>query len=312
MTNAAGFSRARRGGAATAGDVHARRRGQIAVMAAALAWSTAGPLQRLLEVDSATQVAGRALFAMIALAAYVTFVERAPLVGACRGIGRWGLAFAACAAAASGAFIVALNHTTVANVLFIQAASPVIAAVLAWAFLGERCAPRMWVAIALALVGVTVMIGAPGGGSLFGDLIAVVMMLAFSVGLVITRYRRDISMAPGTAIAQVMLVVVAAPLSSPGSVDAGDWLVLVLLGFFQIGLGLALLTIGARLLPAAEVAVITLLEVVLGPLWVWLAFREEPGTGAIVGGMIVMVAVAIQAMGGLGARRRSASTPATD
>jgi len=170
----------------------------------------------------------------------------------------------------------------------------------------------MWVAIALALVGVTVMIGAPGGGSLFGDLIAVVMMLAFSVGLVITRYRRDISMAPGTAIAQVMLVVVAAPLSSPGSVDAGDWLVLFLLGFFQIGLGLALLTIGARLLPAAEVAVITLLEVVLGPLWVWLAFREEPGTGAIVGGMIVMVAVAIQAMGGLGARRRSASTPATD
>jgi drug/metabolite transporter (DMT)-like permease len=296
----------------TTADAQARRRGQVAVVAAAVAWSSAGPLQRLLEVDSATQVAGRALFAMFALLAYVGLVERTPLVGAVRGMGRWGLAFAGCTALASGAFIVALNHTTVANVLFIQAAAPVVAAVLAWAFLGERVAPRTWAAIVLALAGVTVMIGAPGGGSLFGDTIAVVMMLAFSVGIVITRHRRDISMAPGTAVAQLVLVVVAAPLASPGSVDAGDWFVLVILGFFQIGLGLALLTIGARLLPAAEVAVITLLEVVLGPLWVWLAFREEPGAGTLVGGLIVMVAVAVQAAGGRDARRRAASKPVVD
>jgi drug/metabolite transporter (DMT)-like permease len=296
----------------TTADAHARRRGQVAVVAAAVAWSSAGPLQRLLEVDSATQIAGRALFAMVALFAYVGLVERTPLVGAVRGMGRWGLAFAGCTALASGAFIVALNHTTVANVLFIQAAAPVVAAVLAWALLGERVAPRTWAAIVLALVGVTVMIGAPGGGSLFGDTIAVVMMLAFSVGIVITRHRRDISMAPGTAVAQLVLVVVAAPLASPGSVDAGDWFVLGILGVFQIGLGLALLTIGARLLPAADVAVITLLEVVLGPLWVWLAFREEPGAGAIVGGLIVMVAVAVQAAGGRDARRRAASEPVVD
>jgi drug/metabolite transporter (DMT)-like permease len=299
-------------GAVTTADAQARRRGQVAVVAAAVAWSSAGPLQRLLEVDSATQVAGRALFAMFALLAYVGLVERTPLVGAVRGMGRWGLAFAGCTALASGAFIVALNHTTVANVLFIQAAAPVVAAVLAWAFLGERVAPRTWAAIVLALAGVTVMIGAPGGGSLFGDTIAVVMMLAFSVGIVITRHRRDISMAPGTAVAQLVLVVVAAPLASPGSVDAGDWFVLVILGFFQIGLGLALLTIGARLLPAAEVAVITLLEVVLGPLWVWLAFREEPGAGTLVGGLIVMVAVAVQAAVGRDARRRAASKPVVD
>jgi drug/metabolite transporter (DMT)-like permease len=296
----------------TTAEAYARRRGQVAMVAAAVAWSSAGPLQRLLEVDSATQVAGRALFAMVALFAYVGLVERTPLVGAVRGMGRWGLAFAGCTALASGAFIVALNHTTVANVLFIQAAAPVVAAVLAWAFLGERVAPRTWAAIVLALAGVTVMIGAPGGGSLFGDTIAVVMMLAFSVGIVITRHRRDISMAPGTAVAQLVLVIVAAPLASPGSVDAGDWSVLFVLGFFQIGLGLALLTIGARLLPAAEVAVITLLEVVLGPLWVWLAFREEPGTGTIFGGLIVMVAVAVQAAGGRDARRRTASEPVVD
>ena len=72
---------------------------------------------------------------------------------------------------------------------------------------------------------------------------------------------------------------------------------IVALGVGQMGLGLAFLTMGARLIPAAEVALITLLEVVLGPLWVWLAFSERPSTTTLIGGAIVMAAVALQARG---------------
>jgi drug/metabolite transporter (DMT)-like permease len=64
-----------------------------------------------------------------------------------------------------------------------------------------------------------------------------------------------------------------------------------------MGLGLALLTVGARLIPPAEVAVISLLEVVLGPLWVWLAYGERPTTATLAGGIVVVVAVVIQAVG---------------
>ncbi len=129
-------------------------RGQIAVALAAVVWSTAGVLQRQLSsVSVATQVAGRALFAAIAVAAYVAVVERGRVVEACRSIGRAGVGFAACVAVASGAFIVALNHASVAQVLFIQAIAPVLAARLGLVLLGERVSARTAVAMTVALLG---------------------------------------------------------------------------------------------------------------------------------------------------------------
>jgi drug/metabolite transporter (DMT)-like permease len=264
---------------------------------AAVAWSTAGILQRELTMDTATQVAGRALFAMLTLFGYLVVVERGGLVAAVRAIGRDGVAVAACMAIASGTFIVALNHTSVAHVLFIQAAAPVAAALLARAFIGEPITARTWVAMLVAMGGVGLMIGSPSGGDLPGDLLALVMMFAFAVAIVITRHRRDISMAPATCLAQFMLLIVAAPFASPSQIGPRDLLLLVALGAFQMGLGLVLFTVGARLLPASEVAMITLLEVVLGPLWVWVFLSEKPDTATLIGGAIVIAAVVVQATG---------------
>jgi drug/metabolite transporter (DMT)-like permease len=123
------------------------------------------------------------------------------------------------------------------------------------------------------------------------------MALAFAVSIVISRHRRDVSMLPATALAQVFLVVVFLPFAAPGGMPGDDVLSLAALGAGQIGLGLAFLTVGARLIPAAQVALITLLEVVLGPLWVWLAIDEQPTTATLVGGAIVVVGVVIQAVG---------------
>src|SRR6187551_2469158 len=114
-----------------------RRRGQIYVALAAVAWSTAGVLQRQLTLDTPTQVSGRALFAGFALLGYVAVVERGRVVEAFRSIGVAGLAVALCVATASGSFIAALNHDSVARVLFILAVAPVLAALLAWLTLGE-------------------------------------------------------------------------------------------------------------------------------------------------------------------------------
>ena len=87
---------------------------------AAIAWSTAGLFQRELTVDLATQLAGRALFAMLGIGVFVAFTERGRVIASFRAIGRAGLAVAALMAASSGAFIAALNYTSVANVLFMQ------------------------------------------------------------------------------------------------------------------------------------------------------------------------------------------------
>jgi drug/metabolite transporter (DMT)-like permease len=274
-----------------------RRRGQVYVALAAVAWSTAGLLQRQLSLDIATQVAGRALFAAVALLLYVAIAERGRVVQAWRSIGLAGVGLALCLAVAAGAFLAALNHTTVARVLFIQAISPVLAALLARVLLGEPVGGRTAIALAIALGGVTLMLGAPGGGDMTGDALALLMSLAFALALVITRHRRDVSMAPATCLSQVLLLVAFAPFATADEIGGGDAAALALLGGGQIGLGLVLLTIGARLIPAAQVGLITLLEVVLGPLWVWLALSERPDTATLAGGAVVIAAILIQTSG---------------
>ncbi len=272
------------------------RKGQIYVALAAIAWSTAGVLQRQLSLDTATQVAGRALFALVALVLFVAVAERGRVLTAYRSTGLAGIGLAACIAGASGGFIAALNHTTVARVLFILAMAPVLAALLGWIFLGERVTARSALAMGVALAGVTVMLGAPGDGDLAGDLLSLGTVLAFSLSLIITRRRRDISMAPATCLSQLMLLVLFAPFASPADIGGRDAWALALLGVGQIGLGLALLMVGARLIPAVQVALITLLEVVLGPIWVWLAYTEQPGAATLAGGAIVVVAIVIQTL----------------
>jgi drug/metabolite transporter (DMT)-like permease len=274
-----------------------RRRGQVYIALAALAWSSAGVLQRELSVGTATQVAGRAVFASLALLAFVVVSGRRGLVRPFADMGMAGVAVACCTAVASGTFIVALNHTTVANVLFMQAVAPIAAALIAWVALRESVSRRTAVAMALALGGVGLMVGGPGASPGLGVALSVVMTVAFALAVVITRHRREVSMAPAICLSQVLVLAVAGPFAHPSTFDAHDLTLVALLGVGQMGLGLAFFTVGARLLPAAEVALITLLEVVLGPLWVWIALSERPSTATLAGGAVVVAAVVLQAGG---------------
>jgi drug/metabolite transporter (DMT)-like permease len=283
--------------AAVALESRRRRRGQIYVALAAVAWSSAGVLQRQLTLDTPTQVFGRAAFACAALLAYVALVERGRVVRGFRSVGLAGVGVAVCVAIASAGFITALNHTSVARVLFILAIAPVLAALLARVTLGEPITRRTAGAMALALAGVTVMLGAPGEGSLVGDGLSFVVALAFAVSIVITRWRHDVSMAPAACLSQAILVVCLLPFASPGEIGGEDIFWVAALGIGQIGLGFALLSVGARLIPAAQVALITLLETVLGPLWVWLTLDERASAQTLVGGAIVLVAIVIQTRG---------------
>ena len=270
------------------------RRGRTYVALAAVAWSTAGLFQRELSVSTATQVAGRALFAAAGLAVYVLAAERGGTWRAFRAIGRHGLVVVGLLALSSASFLVALNHASVANVLFMQALAPILAAAHGTA-IGDPVSRRTWLAMAIAVAGVAVMVGGPGAPSLLGQGLSLVMTTSFAATLVITRHRRDVSMAPATFLSQVLVLAAALPFVSTAAVGVLDLGLLATLGVCQIGLGFVFLTIGARLIPAGEVALITLLEIVLGPLWVWAFLAEHPSTATLVGGLVVLGAVVLEA-----------------
>jgi len=270
------------------------QRGRMFVALAAVAWSSAGLFQRELSVSTATQVAGRAVFAAVGLFAYVAFSERGGVVQAFRAIGRGGIAIVVLLALSSGSFLVALNHASVANVLFFQALAPILAAALGL-LIGDPVRRMTWVAMAVAVGGVAVMVGGPGRPSLLGQGLSLVVTVSFAATLVITRHRRDVSMAPATCLSQLLVLAIAAPFAAPGAAGPLDVTLLAALGITQIGLGFVFLTIGGRLIPAGEVALITLLEIVLGPLWVWAFLSEQPSTATLVGGAIVLGAVLLEA-----------------
>src|SRR5205823_3408364 len=156
-----------------------QRRGRVFVALAAIAWSTAGLLQRELTVGTATQLAGRAFFALFGVLAYVVVSEKGQVVQAFRAIGRGGLAVAALMAVSSASFIVALNHTSVANVLFVLAIGPVLAAALG-TLVGERVPAKTWLAIGIALGGIALMVGGPDRPSFVGASLSLLCAASFA------------------------------------------------------------------------------------------------------------------------------------
>jgi drug/metabolite transporter (DMT)-like permease len=271
------------------------RRGQAYALCAALAWSTGGILQRQVSAGAADQIVGRAAFAFVAVIAYLAPGKEVRPHAAFRSVANpAGVAVAAGIAVASASFIVALNHTSIAHVLVIQATTPILAGLFAfWALREPLSAPTL-AAMALAIIGIGMMVGIPSGGSALGDLMAVISPLAFAIVIVVARRHRHVSMAPATALAQVMLVVFGLPFIHASHVHAGDLGWLALLGLGQQGFGLVFFTMGARLIPAAAMGLILLLESVLGVAWGWLGTSERPNVTTIVGGLMVIAAVAIK------------------
>lgn len=269
------------------------RRGRTYVALAAVAWSTAGLLQRELTVGVATQLAGRAVFATIGVGAYVVAVERRRAWHAFFAIGWAGLAVTGLLAVSSGFFFIALNYASVANVLFMQALAPLIAAALG-TFLGESVSRRTWIAMFVAIGGVALMVGGPGRPTALGLALSSVTSVTFAATIVLTRHRREVSMAPAMCLSQLAVLALAAPFVHPAQAGSEDYVLLATLGVAQIGLGFIFLTVGARLIPAGEVALITLLEIVLGPLWVWIFLGERPATLTLLGGGVVLAAVLLQ------------------
>lgn len=268
------------------------RLGVVLVTASAIAWSTAGFFTRVLALDPWTMLAWRGLFGAIGIALAFLALERRRPWKAVQRMGLPGIMFAVVSAVGMVCFIVALKLTTVAHVSVIYAAVPLVAAALGWVFLREVPSRSALVASMFALTGVLVMVGFGREGSLSGDLLAVAMTACMAGMVIISRRFRDIPTMPAACLSALLSGIVCWPLGAPLAVSGHDLLILALFGLVNSAVGLALFTIGAKLLPAVETALIGSLDSPLAPLWVWIAFDETPSVNTMIGAMIVFVAVA--------------------
>jgi drug/metabolite transporter (DMT)-like permease len=207
-------------------------------------------------------------------------------------------------------FLTALRHTTVAHVAVIYATVPFIAAAIGWFALREKPTAGAVVSSLIALAGVGFMVGFGREGALGGDLLALGMTFSMAVAMVVARRFPDMPLLPAAGLAALLSGLVSLPFGHPLSVSGHDVLLLMLFGLTTFAVGLPLFTLGARLLPAIETALIGSLDAPLAPLWVWLVFGETPGENTLIGSAIVFVAVAIHLILSGSARVRPASTAA--
>lgn len=270
------------------------RTGVILIAAAAVIWSTGGLLGRMVETEPATKLFLRSGFACLALFIYVAIRHRGKVIEAFRDLGWAGIIVACCFATASSCFIFALEYTTVANILFIQAAAPVFAGLLGWVLMREPVGLRTWICMAAVLGGIGIMmLESLEGSGLSGNLLSIVMMMGFSSAIVVTRRHREIRMAPATCLATLIAACVAFPMADPSTLSTQDIGIMALFGAGQMAFGLVMFTAGTRLIPAAEAGLISNLEPVLAPVWVWLAFWEMPSDYTIIGGLLVLCTLVI-------------------
>ena len=196
-------------------------------------------------------------------------------------------------------FVIAIENTKVANVLVILAAGPLFAGLLSVLFLRERVAGPTWAAIAAGIVGVAIVVsGGIQAGTALGDFCAVITALSLAVGFTVIRRVKVHNM-----ISAMLAAPFAQPLIGAGSPEGTQFILILIMGLIVLPVSFGLITLGPRTVPAPEVALLMLVETVLGPFWVWWVIDERPDAQTFIGGAVVLGAITLHAFWRLSRRR---------
>ncbi|MFN2645617.1 MAG: DMT family transporter [Burkholderiales bacterium] len=269
-----------------------RAAGLALMTVAPVLWSTAGVVTRHVEKASAFElVFWRSLFAFV-------FVGLALLLTRRNGarMGRPGVLSGVLWAVMFTAFMIALTLTSTANALVVMSLSPLLTTIIASAVLRDPVPTGTWVSAAAAALGIAWMFAADlhahSARDLSGMLVAGAIPVAAAINVVTLRAAAaTLDLRPAVMLGGAISCLIALPLALPLQATPKDIALLAFLGVFQLGLPCVLVVLASRVLLAPEIALIGLLEVVLGPLWAWLGAGELPARATLTGGAIVLAAL---------------------
>jgi len=192
-------------------------------------------------------------------------------------------------------YVFAMYNTTVANTNFIIQTQTIFLALFGYLFLKEKISKLTLVSIILAISGIILMIGTSlSPGQMSGNIAAFIMPISFAILILIVRKYPTVDMVPLQLIAGIFAMLIGYLVAGKIMISFYDIFLGFLAGFFQLGFGFILITIGARRTPSALVGIIMLTEAVLGPMWAWIFINEQPPLMVLIGGSVVIIAVLLQ------------------
>ena len=192
-------------------------------------------------------------------------------------------------------FVFAMMNTSVANVVFIISTQTMFLAVLGYFYLREKISLIGLLSIILAMTGITVMIGdSISSGTLFGNIVALVIPISFSILVMIVRKNSNLDLVPAIWYASILSFLYAAIMVESFNFSNNDIFMGFLLGVPQLALGFICITIGSRTTASATVGLLMLMETLCGPLWVWLFLNEIPPISVFIGGAVIISAIILK------------------
>lgn len=256
-------------------------------------------LIRLISMDTMSVVFWRSFLTGSVVLIGLFVVHGRGVVAQTRAIGRHGLLYAMLLSVTAICFVISIRLTSVANTVFILATMPVFAAIFSRVWLGELISRRMVLTMLAVVIGIALIaLGSTTNeaSSLLGDLFALCIAIAFGLAITVARKARGVSLIPAVPISFLGSAALVLPFADPFSFTGFDPLYILLLGGLFIPMSMTLLVIGPRYIPSPEVALMILLESVLAPLLVWFVLGEYPGQWTLIGGAIVLSAMALSNM----------------
>ncbi len=286
-------------------------RGLLITTSAVLILSPDALLVKLMHCDPWTMLFWRSLISGTAILGALLLCYRSNFLKVIHQTGRYGFLSSLVTSIGSLLFVCALYRTTAANTLVILAATPLFAALSGRIFIGERIARHTKIAIATALGGIVIIFaGSLSLDDLSGSLMALSASALWGTNLVVLRQARQRNMIPAVGTGALLVIPLTLLLgAAPASVSSHDLQLLLVQGTLVLPLSFALITRGARKLPAAEISLVLLLETLLGPLWVWLLVGEVPATATLTAGTLVLATLILHSL--ISLRRRVPPLPST-
>ena len=277
-----------------------RRKAVLLLIFAAVLWSTSGVFIKSLTWQPLSILAGRGMFTSIV---FLLYMRRLP-----RNISRWTLLAAVGSIATQFLFVTSTKLTTAANSIFLQYTAPIYVVLLGYWLLREKPSRSDWIAMGMIFLGLLLFFGdqlSPDG--FYGNILAVLSGVTSAIMMVSFRAQKDSSPEDSVLIASLAITIFGFPYVLKESWTVTNWMTVAYLGIFQIGLAFILFTRGIKHIPALEANLIGTLEPILNPVWVFVFVGEKMGAFALLGGLVVLVGVIINAVGSTRMGRESES-----
>ena len=237
----------------------------------------------------------RSLFFIIALILFLSLTYKNKVLKVIKDSGAPGVLGGFVMSFSFVAFIIAMNNTTVANVVFIISTQTMFLAIFGFFYLKEKVSLIGSSSIFLAMSGILIMVGdSISTGSLFGNLVALVIPINFAIYVMIIRKNSNLDMVPAMLYSGIFSLIYGAILSNSFEFTSHDLFMGFLLGVPQLALGFICITIGSRTTASATVGLLMLMETLCGPLWVWLFLNEIPPLSVFIGGAIIIFAIVLK------------------